>query len=36
MVEKGMMQADGIHPTVEGAACIASNVMKYLEPMLEK
>ncbi|MBM3759518.1 MAG: arylesterase [Acidobacteria bacterium] len=34
--QKGMMQTDGIHPTVEGAARIASNIMKYLEPMLEK
>lgn len=34
--QKGMMQADGIHPTTEGAARIANNVMKYLEPMLDK
>jgi acyl-CoA thioesterase-1 len=33
---KGMMQADGIHPTAAGAAKIAENVLKYVEPLLKK
>lgn len=32
----GMMQGDGIHPTAEGAAKVAANVLKYLEPLLTK
>lgn len=34
--QPGMMQADGIHPTAKGAAKVAANVFKYLEPMLTK
>ncbi len=30
-----LMQADGIHPTAVGAEIVASNVMKYLQPMLK-
>lgn len=33
---KGMMQPDGIHPTAPGAARIAANVLKVIEPMLTK
>ncbi len=33
---KGMMQNDGIHPTAQGAEKIASNVLKYVEPLLTK
>jgi acyl-CoA thioesterase I len=29
-----LMQADEIHPTAEGAAIVAHNVMKYLQPLL--
>jgi acyl-CoA thioesterase-1 len=29
-----LIQADGIHPTAEGAEIVAHNVMKYLKPML--
>lgn len=29
-----LMQADEIHPTAEGAAIVAKNVMKYLQPLL--
>lgn len=29
-----LMQADEIHPTAEGAAIVARNVMKYLQPLL--
>ncbi len=29
-----LMQADGIHPTAEGAEIVARNVMKYLQPLL--
>jgi acyl-CoA thioesterase-1 len=29
-----LVQADGIHPTAEGAEIVAHNVMKYLEPLL--
>jgi acyl-CoA thioesterase-1 len=32
----GMMQPDGIHPTAPGAARIAANVLKVIEPMLAK
>jgi acyl-CoA thioesterase-1 len=31
-----LTQADGIHPTAEGARIVASSVMKYLEPLLKK
>ncbi len=34
--QKGMMQDDGIHPTVAGAAQVANNVYKYLQPLLSK
>jgi acyl-CoA thioesterase-1 len=34
--QKGMMQPDGIHPTAKGAAQVASNVFKYLQPLLAK
>jgi acyl-CoA thioesterase-1 len=34
--QKGMMQADGIHPTPLGAEKVANNVFKYLQPMLSK
>jgi len=33
---KSLMQTDGIHPTAAGAAVIANNVLKYLEPLLDK
>ena len=29
-----LIQADGIHPTAEGAEIVAHNVMKYLQPLL--
>ncbi len=29
-----LMQADGIHPTAEGADIVARNVMNYLQPLL--
>lgn len=29
-----LTQADGIHPTAEGAEIVAHNVMKYLQPLL--
>jgi len=31
-----LTQPDGLHPTAEGAAIVAANVMKYLQPMLGK
>jgi acyl-CoA thioesterase I len=31
-----LTQADGLHPTAEGAAIVARNVMNYLQPMLPK
>jgi acyl-CoA thioesterase-1 len=31
-----LMQPDGIHPTAEGAAIVARNVMRYLQPFLSK
>jgi acyl-CoA thioesterase I len=31
-----LMQADGIHPTAEGANIVARNVMTYLQPMLDR
>ncbi len=34
--QKGMMQDDGIHPTAKGAAAVANNVFKYLQPLLNK
>ena len=34
--QKGMMQADEIHPTETGAAKVANNVFRYLEPLLSK
>jgi acyl-CoA thioesterase-1 len=34
--QPGMMQADGIHPTAKGAATVANNVFKYLQPLLTK
>lgn len=34
--QKGMMQVDGIHPTPLGAAKVANNVFKYLQPLLSK
>ncbi len=34
--QKGMMQDDGIHPTSKGAAAVANNVFKYLQPLLSK
>ena len=30
-----LTQADGIHPTADGAVIVARNVMKYLQPMLK-
>jgi len=30
-----LMQADGIHPTEEGAEIVARNVMNYLQPLLK-
>lgn len=30
-----LMQADGIHPTAEGAEIVARNVMRYLQPLLK-
>jgi acyl-CoA thioesterase-1 len=30
-----LTQADGIHPTAEGASIVARNVMNYLQPMLD-
>jgi acyl-CoA thioesterase-1 len=30
------MQNDGLHPTAEGNARVAANVMKFLEPLLGK
>lgn len=30
-----LMQADGIHPTEEGAQIVANNVMNYLRPLLK-
>ena len=32
----GAMQADKIHPTTAGAAMVAKNVFRYLEPLLER
>ena len=32
----GMMQQDGIHPTAAGAAIVAQNVFRYLEPLLKQ
>lgn len=34
--QPGMMQADGIHPTAAGAAKVAANVLKFIEPLLSK
>lgn len=34
--QPGLMQEDGIHPTAAGAAKVAANVLKYLEPLLSK
>lgn len=34
--QKGMMQDDGIHPTANGAAAVANNVFKYLQPLLNR
>ncbi len=34
--KKGMMQEDGIHPTVPGAELMAKNIFKFLQPILEK
>ena len=34
--EKGMLQDDGIHPTPLGAAKVANNVFRYLQPLLSK
>jgi acyl-CoA thioesterase-1 len=31
-----LTQSDGIHPTAQGCAIVASNVMKYLTPLLKK
>jgi acyl-CoA thioesterase I len=31
-----LTQPDGLHPTAEGAAIVARNVMNYLQPMLAK
>ena len=31
-----LTQADGIHPTTQGCEIVASNVMKYLTPLLKK
>jgi acyl-CoA thioesterase-1 len=30
------MQRDGLHPTVEGNRLVAANVIKVLEPLLER
>ncbi len=32
---RGLMQDDGLHPTAEGNALVARNVLKYLEPLLD-
>jgi lysophospholipase L1-like esterase len=29
------MQPDGLHPTAEGSAQVAQNVMRYLVPLLK-
>lgn len=31
-----LIQADGIHPTAQGTRIVSSNVMMYLQPLLEK
>jgi acyl-CoA thioesterase-1 len=31
---KDLMQSDGLHPTAEGNAAVARNVLNYLEPLL--
>jgi acyl-CoA thioesterase-1 len=31
-----LMQADGIHPTAQGAEIVANTVMRYLAPLLSK
>jgi acyl-CoA thioesterase-1 len=31
-----LTQPDGLHPTAEGAAIVARNVMNYLQPMLQR
>jgi len=31
-----LIQADGIHPTAEGAEIVAHNVMRYLQPLLAR
>jgi acyl-CoA thioesterase-1 len=31
---KDLMQGDGLHPTAEGNATVARNVLKYLEPLI--
>ena len=31
----GLMQADGLHPTAEGARRVAATVMRYLQPLLK-
>jgi acyl-CoA thioesterase-1 len=31
-----LVQADGIHPTIEGCQIVSANVMKYLMPLLKK
>jgi acyl-CoA thioesterase-1 len=31
-----LIQPDGLHPTAEGAAIVARNVMKYLQPILAR
>jgi acyl-CoA thioesterase-1 len=33
---ESLMQADGIHPTVEGAKIVAGTTMHYLEPLLKR
>jgi acyl-CoA thioesterase-1 len=30
-----LMQPDGLHPTAEGSAQVAQNVMRYLVPLLK-
>ncbi len=32
----GMMQADGIHPTGEGNALVAQNILPVIQPLLRK
>ena len=35
-MRKDLMQPDALHPTAKGNAVVAQNVLKYLEPLLER